>query len=226
MAVEDAPGWAVELGFAQVVTVVRGLSPREACQRWGVTKARATRQRFGDVPFSAVDHDPDERGYAWIAAWEVGEATVVWEMATFEGVRPEVLTSVTEGDVSACGINVEPHNWPTFYYAVDGHIRTRLEDVPGARVFAGADAPEVVAAAREAGLTLEAEALFAPGRGRGNTALLQQALMDVVIDAPDPDSMVLAAHIKTRPRPPRTPTANRAGRRGTVHRVRLPPPRD
>lgn len=227
----DAPVWALEQGFVQVVTVVRGLSPREAVRRWGATRARAVRRPYDEVYTEMYDpHDPDSSSRPWITAWEVDDATVVWEPVSMQGTRREVLEPVTEGGASACAVNVEPHVWPTFLYAVDGQILARFEDVPGARsdprYFTGVDVPEVAAAAHEAELTLDPEVLFEPGRGRANVALLQQALMGVVAAPSSLDDTVLAARITPRSYPafPTRPADYRP--RGTVRRVPTPRPRD
>jgi hypothetical protein len=70
MGIGETSGWAVELGFTETVTVVRGLSPREACRRWGATKAPAVRRRYDVVSDLQV---ADRR--LWIVAWEVEGAT-------------------------------------------------------------------------------------------------------------------------------------------------------
>jgi hypothetical protein len=160
----------------------------------------------------------------------VDDATVVWEPVSMQGTRREVLEPVTEGGVSACAVNVEPHVWPTFLYAVDGQIRARFEEVPGARsdprYFTGVDVPEVAAAAREAGLSLELEAFFELGHGQANVALLQQALMDVVAAPSGLDDMVFAARIPPRPNPAPSPRPSGEWPRWAVRRVRAPRPRE
>jgi hypothetical protein len=129
----------------------------------------------------------------------------VWEPASVEGVRPQVLEAVTANGVSACAVDADPHVWPIFRYAVDGQVLVRFEDVPGERsdprYFTGVDVAEIVAAAGEAGLVLDPGALFDSGVGRGNTALSQQALLGVVVETPDRDDAVSRpkSHLGHRP---------------------------
>jgi hypothetical protein len=156
------------------------------------------RREYFEFAADASDRrDPDLRAHPWIAAWELGSATVVWEPGRSQGIYPWVLTAVTEGGIEAFSVDTANEKSVSFLYVVDGVILAQFAKVAGRPDLLGVrgeDAQRVLQVVDR--LKMDVAKLR-----KVDAVILQREVMNTVVVPPIDLDIVIAARIRPRPFP-------------------------